>query len=315
MPTLKRNVKDAPDRAGFEPYEGPTPRRGTYRGVIKSMKLKKAASSGRDGFGLVVEFQALEGSDHAKYDGYAAYPDVWLGDNESLQAREKQLYRAITGKAEPGEVNVVTDDSGKVTKVGGVNPVGKFILVVMKDEIYDNESRIKADDIFAPKTQGPAAKSSTPEPEEDDDQEALEDAEDDGEEIDPEERETELKALTLPALRKVAGELEIETKGLTKVALVEAILDAEFGEVEDEEAEESDEEEEADDEAEDLEDAEEEDDSAEEELRAELAEFDRTALKKRLKEVQPEFTVLKRHTDEELLEAIVLNTLGDEPPF
>ena len=104
-------------------------------------------------------------------------------------------------------------------------------------------------------------------------------------------------------------------------------------EIEDEEAEEADEpdedeeesdEEESEDEAED---DEEEDDGEFEARQAELAGMDRTALKTALKAVDPEFRVLKRHTDDELREAILDVEFpvdseeddeeegDDEPPF
>lgn len=79
----------------------------------------------------------------------------------------------------------------------------------------------------------------------DDDEDETEEAEDDEVEVSEEEaeRETELKALTIAGLRKIAKEHEIETTGVSKADLVEAILDAEFGEEgedEDEDGEEED---------------------------------------------------------------------------
>jgi hypothetical protein len=108
--------------------------------------------------------------------------------------------------------------------------------------------------------------------------------------------------------------------------LIEAILDAEFpedgaaalddeDEPEDEPEDEEAEEEEAEDEEEEEEEEEEEDDGQAERAE-ELSGFNRVALKKVLAEVDPSFRVLKKHSDDDLRDAILAAEFGeDETPF
>lgn len=320
MPSLKRDVSKANDKTGFEPYDGPTPRKGLYRGLVKSMKIVKA-STGRLGFNILVELAAEKGSPAAQYDGYPAFTRLWLGDSEQSQTREKQLYTALVGTPTVNLVYEADDDDkeiGKVTSINKKNPVGTAVIVELAADKYNGEDRIEGAGVLPLKKKD----SSVVEDDEDeDDEDDLTESEDDeeGDEIEVP-SEAELKKMPIKELRELGEELGVDTDEVKKkLDLVAAIL--ERAEVLDEDEEE---EEEEDDDLEDAEDEEEEDDEEEEEddedvaaqVRAELEELDRTALKARLKESNPEFKVLKRHTDEDLVEAILAAEVGEgEPPF
>jgi hypothetical protein len=312
VPKLKRNVKNAPERTGFEPYDGPEPTPGFRRAVIKSAKVVESAN-GRPGFLVTAELEAKKGSQDAKFDGYPAFTRIWLGTEDSapeaLLAREAAFYRAVTGKKNLADVDVVHEDSdggGKITKINGVNPVGKAVLVELQYETYNGERRISSDGIYPAKADDvDADETESDEPEEEPDEDEDEDLlESDDEEIEIP-SEADLKKMSIADLRSLAEELGVDTDGLKKAQLVEAILADP-----DEESDEEDEEEE--DEAE-LEDAEEDEEEEEDEDDG-LDALDRTQLKALLKAEAADFKVLKRHTDEDLVAAL-RDVRASEPPF
>lgn len=330
MPAIKRNVSKAADTTGFEPYDGPTPPKGLYRAIIKSGKITKA-KTGRDGIIIVAELEAVKGSNHAQYDGYPAFTRIYFGDEgeEILQTREKQFYKSLGLNPEKGDVSIVCDaleDGGRIKTIGGKKIEGKEVLVDLREETYEGEPRTSSDGIMPVKkvtTKDEPVEDDEVEDDEDDLVEAeTEDEETEDDEEDPEvaERTEELQALTLPALRKIAKALDLDPSGLKKAEIVESILDAEFPVEGDEEAEdEDDEDEESDDDLEDAEEEDEEDDEDEDEestLRAELADLDRAALKKRISASEDGAKFKKSETDEDLRDRVVALEIGDtEPPF
>jgi hypothetical protein len=310
VPKLKRNVKNAPERTGFEPYDGPEPTPGFRRAVIKSAKVVESAN-GRPGFLVTAELEAKKGSQDAKFDGYPAFTRIWLGTEDSapeaLLAREAAFYRAVTGKKNLADVDVVHEDSdggGKITKINGVNPVGKAVLVELQYETYNGERRISSDGIYPAKADDVDAdetESDEPEEEPDEDEDLLES---DDEEIEIP-SETELKKMPIADLRNLAEDLGVDTDEVKRKSdLIAAILE--------DPDEESDDEDEEEDEAE-LEDAEEDEEEEEDEDDG-LDALDRTQLKALLKAEAADFKVLKRHTDEDLVAAL-RDVRASEPPF
>jgi hypothetical protein len=223
VPSLKRNVQGAPEETGFESYDGPElpMLNKMYRGRIEVARIREA-STGTKGINLLVKFQAESGSPDAKYDGYAAWCDLWLGDKEPNQAREAAFYRAVgvpKSKLDAGDVIVKhddIDDGGAITAVAGRKVIGQIVKVDMRTDRYENETRMKADSVWPAMKDG--AKSSKSEPEEEPDDDAMEDVS---------EREAELLEMKLPALRSLAKEYEIKTRGVSQEDLVAAILEAE----------------------------------------------------------------------------------------
>jgi len=316
MPSIKRsNVKAEEVKTGFEAYDGPTPtKRGMYRAIIKQFNFKEFRS-GRTGFSILVELEAAAGDphNHEQFDGFPIWSNIVFGEEEALMARESNLYAALGA----GDGPTITHDEGnpttgvKVKKVGGKDPIDKAVSVDIKQGKYEGEVRPEVDGIY--KIAGAAsagkakATADAPEPEEEDT------AEDAGA------RERELKALKVSDLREIADELGLETDGVKKADLISSILEEEFGaefaepSEDDEDEEDEDEEDEEEDDEEDEEDDEEDEEA---ERRADLAGVSRIELKKVLKELDPDAKVLKKMTDEDIVDAIIAEEFeSDEPPF
>jgi hypothetical protein len=328
MPSLKVSV-NTEAKSAFESYEGPTPPAGNgYEGVIKNVKVKNGKESGDPYLNVLLEHDSKD-ERHKKYNGAPQWIRVMFGDHDETQARLGAFIKAVTGKANK-EANIVDTDidarggTGSLVKtIDGVNPAGKRVKFDLRDRPAQNgyAASVEGDFIRRILTEEvPAGDSGVDEVGEEDLE--VEGEEEAAEDISREDREAELKKESLADLKAAAVAAEIDIKGLKKADLIEAILDWEF---EDEDAadedEESEEEEEVEGEEEEEEGDEEEEDSEEEdeldpeaELRAELADLDRTALKARLKEADAEAKVLKKDTDDDLRTKIVNAELG-EPPF
>lgn len=350
MPKFKLSgAKAVEQKSGFEPYDGPTPsRKGFYRGVIKSMK-HGANSSGSEGFSIVVELEAAPGDPkgHAQFDGYPMFArNIITSSSDGGALKEgavrnlNNLLAALGTKDEPDVILADGDgDKVDVKKIGGINPIGRVVNIDMDFELYEGDRRptvggiYKYKEIDAEPTGNGRAAILDEADDEDDEADLMESEEAEGDEEADEydARAEELAGLGIPALKKIAKELDVAVSG-TKDKLIERILEAEFAEEDDEpedadeaDADEPDEDEaedddEADDEADDEDDEEEEDDEDEDEAAkaeriAELADLDRAALKKILKEIASDFTVLKRHTEDQLREQIVAVEFDDDLPF
>lgn len=163
---------------------------------------------------------------------------------------------------------------------------------------------------------------------EDEDADSEEDDEEGGRDEEAEEELLgKISGLTIPNLRKRAiragadGEEVAATKKKDELLDLIVLWELYDGTDPDEEDEDEDEDEEEEGEEEGEDEEEEEDgEDAEATIRAKLAGLDRNALKARLKAINEEFKVLKRHTDDDLRDAIVDGEMGagedeDEPPF
>lgn len=320
MPKLKRSVKSAEVKTGFEAYDGPTPKgRGIYRAILKQCDLKEY-KTGAQGYRLLFELDAAKGDpkDHAKYDGFPIWMNLVFGDHESMIARESNFYNALGVKDEP---DVVFDsgeltDGVKVKTIGGKNPLGVVVNLDIKQSKYEGEERPEVDGVFKHSGKGEPKPDFVvaDEPDEDED-------EADEEEVSYDDREAELKSLTIADLRHIAeSDYDLDVKGLKKADLVEAILDEEFGVdgVDESEEDEEDEDEEEDDveiDDEEEDDEDEEEDEDDDDRAAELGALDRAALKAIIKEHDANFRVLKSMTDEDLVSAILEIESVDEKPF
>lgn len=229
MPKLKRSVKGAPDKTGFESYDGPDPRPGVYRGRIKAASVREA-STGTLGFNVLVELEARKGDkEAARHDGYPAWVRLWLTDKEGNLAREKQFYRALGVKTDdPDTIHDEIDDGGKIKTIGRVNPIGKIVKVDIKTERYDNETRLSPDAIYPV---DPAKESDADdEPDEDepdDDIDEDEDFDDDDveDEDDLDEEMPDYASMKLPELKRLAKEAGIDSKGKSAKALAAALTE------------------------------------------------------------------------------------------
>lgn len=301
-------------KSAFSVYDGDDPRPGVYRGVVKQLALQKA-STGAIMVYHVIELLAKDGSNKAQYDGYAAIGRIVFGDSDMQQEREQALFRAIAGK---DDVDIAYDSAfdkfkdgdkqrAKIEKIGGVNPIGKIVLVRITSNDNPDYSGMQTDGIYPARNEDGNGTADVPQdPDEDIDVDV--DDEDGDEEIE-DYTEEELTAKSLAALRTIlVDEFEMDAKEAAllkqKAKLVSAILEAQsaLDEDEDEEEDEEVEEEELD---EDEDEEEEDEDDPEVAIRAELAELDRAGLKARLKKLAPAAKVTTKMTDDDIRELIV----------
>jgi len=318
MPSIKRSgVKSREVKTGFEAYDGPEPnKRGVYRSRIVQFNYKQFRS-GATGYAILLELEAQKGDPkgHAQYDGYPIWTNIVFGDKEAMITREENLNAALGVKDEP---NVVFEDGNiesgvKVKTIGGKNPIGAIVNADIKMGSFEGNPRPEVDSIFKVReidSKVSKAVVSEEEPEEED--------EEGSDEMSYDDRLTELKSSSIGDLRRIAEEdYDLEIKGLKKVDLVQAILDEEFPpeDEEDDEEPEDEAEDEEDDEAEDDEDDDDEEDDEEDERaerEAELSELTRIQLKSALRKVDPDFTVKKSHTEQNLVQAILDAEFGPE---
>jgi hypothetical protein len=372
MAVLKRKVNSK--AKGFSPYAGEDPKPGVYRGRIIKAAIREAGT-GRLSYSIFYELDAHK-PEHKKYNGYTGFCELYLGDEteEWAQAGEAAFVKAVTGKDDFQNVNVAyegkesdfkTPSGAQIKTLDGIKIDNKLVninLRMEKEREHDGTTypaELRARGIL------PWAKPADSD-EEDEDIDATEaddddaeeqdepggyddDADEDGEEMTDEEweaakeaRRVELNSrqYDLAKLRAVLKENGIETKGLKKPELVDAILDLEFAEDdEDEDGEEPDvteddveadedsteadaddadeDDDEEDDEDEDDEEADEEDgEDLRAELEAEAADLDRAALKKAIKAIrgQESFVAKKSQSDDDLREIYVTEKLA-EPAF
>lgn len=245
MPTLKRDVSKAEDRAPFGTYDGAWPPNGNYPSVIRSIRLKHGKDSGKPYLNVLSVVDAPEDSAKAEFNGFPTWTMVSLAGDEVNEMREKGLYLAIAGKP---AVSIVTDNATpdpNVTKIGGKDPAGARCRVDISDKdsqdgkprgtwIYpDNSTTQKIAELR------------------DDDADDNDDDDDGGDEtVEAEEKVTPIRgrrtakksasapspavedesdedpgSMTLPNLRRYAKSKGIDVAGLSKPQILKAIED------------------------------------------------------------------------------------------
>jgi hypothetical protein len=322
-------------KTGFESYDGPEPKSGMHRAVIKNLRFKKF-STGSHGFVVLTELEAAKGDPrgHKNLDGWPDFTNVVAvpADGEPMkEGSQRGLSNFLAAIGVGDDPDIVTEDGDltkgvKLKKIGSkliTGIEGKTVVTVdIGSEDYQGETRMRVRNLFKAKDDAKAVSAEV----EDDEAEEAEDESVDEDDEAVAEREAELGKLTLVKLRaeaKTAGLTAADIKGLGKDELISAILDEEFGVEEDEEeaeddeadadveAEEEDEAEEEEEEAEEEEEEEEEDDS---ERRAELEALTRPKLIAAAKAAGGK--PLKKHSDADLVDIILAAEAGDdEVPF
>lgn len=318
----------------YEPYDGPEiTRNGIYRARLKQLKYLKR-NSGNYGFAIVAELEAAAGDPkkHAQFDGMPFFPNqVLTGTADGSPLKEgsqntlDNFLVAIGAKENPEVVceDGDPDDGPIVVKsIGGKNPIGALLNLDIQMKLYNGELRPEVNSIL-PCEDEPSSKKSAPLPKpakDEDDEDDLMDPDDEMDENEEfEERQEELNGMKIAELRKIAGDdLDLETKGLKKSELIEAILEEEFpsdsaaalDDDEDEADEEDDEDYDEDDE--DEEDEEEDDRVDEKTRRKELKKLSRPKLKAILMELDEDARVKKSEDEKDLLERIIDLEYGDD---
>jgi len=279
-------------------YVGPEPTRGGYRMKIVTLELRKSKSDTKhpmlNGIAVIDE---PKGSSNSKYNGWSSFfnfnllPGASAGFTNSLlnaiSANVKKVWDGevvtsgtYSSRTKPGE-------SVPIISLGGIKfKEGMPVIGILKQD--------KGDDEYEPQMKIQRFAKIKPKDDDEDEDEDDDDIEEDDDDIeeDEDERAAELAEMSLADLRKEGKELEIDTKGLKKDALVAVIIEAEDDGDEDED-----------------EDDEEEDDDAE--RREELDEMSLPDLKTVAKGLKVK-TVGKKKPD--LVEAI-LEAEASEPPF
>lgn len=150
---------------------------------------------------------------------YFKLRDIFVAAGIPVPKKKQSLdLDAPVGKIIAAEVRDATGQFAGRSEIDGV--YDRSIIEDDDQEGVDDEDEVDEDDI-------------------DDEADEVEDDEE-VEEGDEDELREELEALTLPALRKRAKELEIDTAGVKAPELIELIIEEELGEIEDEEADEED---------------------------------------------------------------------------
>lgn len=240
MPTIKRDVRGAESRQPVGVYEGSPPPDATYRARVTSVRLRTWKNAGTQylNFAAVLDAKNKDG-ENAEFDGYTAWAPVTIDSgNEVGESREKSAYEAIAGKA---DVAIQVDDKAQgdpvVTKIGGVNPVGKYVFVQLqtqRSEEFGNQQRGNwiYPDPSSNGGQTVEAEASTAEPEGEPEAEkpkrTRKTAAKKGatvtsirKEAEPEaEAEIDYGALTLPKLREAAAKAGIDHDGVSRKDLV-----------------------------------------------------------------------------------------------
>lgn len=183
--------------SGFTPYEGPLPKPGTiYPVVQKAATIRLTGPNSKSpGTPYINTMWEIE-SGECK--GFTAWHRLIPGEHEIQQTRIAQYMQAVCGKNMADVVHDEVEDGGKVTKIGGRNPVGvKAGMTFQRKKDTQNAMEgeetpwiAEAADIipgWKPKSKVEAEDEA--EPDEDDVEDEIEDDEDDVEE--PEEDEAD----------------------------------------------------------------------------------------------------------------------------
>lgn len=243
--------------SGFEPYEGPLPRPGTYAAVIRNCRIR-VSQAGNPYFNVMFEFADQQTPEKQAFKGYPLWDKIVPGESDIQKERVGKFMHAICGKVSGNVTHDEIADGGKVSKVGGKDPIGTKCKVVVTRGSYNGEPIIELRDLFAwPKDvewpEGPADEddsdveveeeeedADTEEPEEDaeeeeeesdevEEEEEVEEDEEDNSEFDA--RVAELGEMDRTNLKKTIKALDSDFKVLTKHSdedLRNAILGLEF---------------------------------------------------------------------------------------
>lgn len=254
---------------GFEPYEGDMPVPGVYAATITSTRVK-ISQAGNQYINVLYILADQVKAERQQFKGYPQFDRVVPGDSDFQQERVGKFLNSVCGKVKANIVHDDPNDGGIITKVGGKDPVGTRVKLVLardrKEEGYEPAMRVT--DVFPwPKNEpwpdgvhegleeeeeevdeevdepdeDEEAEDESDEDEEDADEDEEEEDGDEEEEEDEEEEDdeeynerlAELEALNRVALKKVLKTADADFKVLKSHEdsdLVEAILAAEFPE-------------------------------------------------------------------------------------
>lgn len=121
------DIDNAETREGFTPYSGPLPRAGLYRFTCKFMKKGKS-QTGNHKMQMLWELDGSWKPEHKKFDGAPLWDNMPV--MKSTAFRVRAFCEAIGLTSKEFQTRIITDDDGKVTKLGSLgDPAGLQVYV------------------------------------------------------------------------------------------------------------------------------------------------------------------------------------------
>src|SRR5882757_227233 len=237
------------DLEDYDVYDGEMPPKGVYRCTLKFLRLKENSNGDPMLNGLLV-INEPKGSKKSQYNGY----DFWFNQNVTKQGapylnnflsalvsedKVPALRKAFWGQ----KVMLDKNEPPNVVSIGTLKLLDKTPLVAVNTKLktYNGDVSLDVSKFMRPKDEDLGTDAPVEDEEEwveepDADADAPESEGEGDEEL--AEREEELSEMTLAELKKIArGELGMklaEVKGLDEEGLIDAILEREFPEGDDE---------------------------------------------------------------------------------
>lgn len=109
--------------SGFTPYEGPLPKPGTIYPVVQKAATIRLTGPNSKAPGTPY-INTMWEVESGECKGFTAWHRLIPGEHEIQQTRIAQYMQAVCGKNMADVVHDEVEDGGKVTKIGGRNPVG-----------------------------------------------------------------------------------------------------------------------------------------------------------------------------------------------
>lgn len=121
------DIDSAETREGFAPYAGAYPRSGLFRFTIKAMKQGES-QKGNPKMLIVAEIDGSWKPEHKKYDGCPLFDHMPVTKQTAF--RVKAFCEAVGLPSKEFQNKIITDDDGKVTKLGSLgDPAGLQVYV------------------------------------------------------------------------------------------------------------------------------------------------------------------------------------------
>lgn len=133
------DINNAETREGFAPYSGPLPRAGLYRFTLKFAKQGESGA-GNPKLQMLWELDGSWKAEHKKFEGCPLWDNMPV--MKSTAFRVRAFCDAIGMPYKEFQTGIITDDDGKVTKLGRTigDPAGI--------QVYANVTRRPATDQY-----------------------------------------------------------------------------------------------------------------------------------------------------------------------
>lgn len=232
---------DTTPREGFEPYEGDVPKPGIYNAEIRSVRMRTSAAGNTYFNVLLVLGPDGDKPEKNKYIGCPVWERVVPGDSDVQKERLAKFFKAVSGRVKVNVEHDPVDEGGRVTKIGGKDPVGVKVRAIVTREMFNGEPQPRVSELVpwdSKKNKWPTNVVAEKAVDEEEDEDVVaEDEEEDDEGVDVEAaiaaREAELAKMDRAQLKTLLKGLDSAFKVLkrhTDDELRSAIIDLEFPE-------------------------------------------------------------------------------------